>query len=59
MTAKSAPVRAAMGLAGEPTLWFGIQPVAGGVFGVAIGVAMAVLVSLLTRGQAAPRAGNP
>ncbi len=59
MTAKSAAVRAAMGLAGEPSLWFGIQPVAGGVFGVAVGVSVAVLASLLTRGESAPRAGNP
>ena len=59
MTAKSLPVRAAMGLAGEPTLWFGIQPVAGGVFGVAVGVAVAVLASLLTRRESAARAGNP
>ncbi len=59
MTAKSPAMRAAMGLGGEPSLWFGIQPVAAGVFGVAVGVAAAVAASLLTRGQAAPHAGNP
>jgi cation/acetate symporter len=49
MMAKSAGVRAAMGLSGESTLWFGIQPVSGGVFGVAVGVAVTVAVSLLAR----------
>jgi Na+(H+)/acetate symporter ActP len=32
--------------------WFGIQPVAAGVFGVALGVAVTVLVSLLPRRRA-------
>ncbi|MFZ3128864.1 MAG: VC_2705 family sodium/solute symporter [Rhodoferax sp.] len=41
-------VRAAFGLAGEG-LWWGIQPVSAGVFGVTAGFAMAVLVSFLTR----------
>jgi cation/acetate symporter len=52
MTAKSPAARAAMGLDGEPALWFGIQPVAAGVFGVAAGVAVMVAASLLWR---APR----
>lgn len=55
MVAKSPAVRSALGLGGEPVLWFGIQPVAAGVFGVAAGVATLVAVSLLTR----ERAGNP
>jgi len=35
------------GFAGEH-LWFGIQPVSAGVFGVPVGLAFAVLVSLMT-----------
>jgi len=57
MIAKSPTLRAAMGLAGEPVLWFGIQPVAAGVFGVSLGAVMLVVVSLLRRGS--ERAGNP
>jgi cation/acetate symporter len=34
-------------------LWFGIQPVSSGVFGVAAGLVVAILVSLWTPGQAA------
>lgn len=41
-------VRAALGLAGDG-LWWGIQPVSAGVFGVTAGFAMTVLVSLLAR----------
>nr|WP_227494451.1 VC_2705 family sodium/solute symporter [Ramlibacter pallidus] len=62
MTAKSTGVRSALGLAGEPSLWFGIQPVAAGVFGMATGVAVMVAVSLFTRVRVpAPEAttGNP
>ncbi len=44
-------VRLALGLAGDG-LWFGIQPVSAGVFGVAAGLAGTVLVSLMS----APRA---
>ncbi|MEJ8835962.1 VC_2705 family sodium/solute symporter [Ramlibacter sp. AN1133] len=47
MVAKGVAIRAAIGLAGEPTLWFGILPVASGVFGVAVGVLVTVTVSLL------------
>ncbi|MCD6079664.1 MAG: cation acetate symporter, partial [Ramlibacter sp.] len=47
MVSSSPAVRAAVGVAGEPALWFGILPVAGGVFGVAMGVAVIVLASLL------------
>jgi cation/acetate symporter len=41
-------VRSAFGLAGDG-LWWGIQPVSAGVFGVAAGLAIAVVGSLLTR----------
>ena len=41
-------VRATLGLAGDG-LWWGIQPVSAGVFGVAAGFVIAVLMSLLTR----------
>ncbi len=41
-------VRAALGLAGDG-LWWGIQPISAGVFGVAAGLAVAVLLSGLTR----------
>jgi cation/acetate symporter len=48
MMANAAPVRAAFKLAPEPQLWFGIVPVSAGVFGVAAGFAVALVVSLLT-----------
>ncbi len=41
-------VRVLMGLAGEG-LWWGIQPVSAGVFGVAAGLVSAVVVSCFTR----------
>jgi cation/acetate symporter len=41
-------VRAFLKMAPELDLWFGIVPVSAGVFGVAVGVATTVLVSLLT-----------
>jgi cation/acetate symporter len=56
MTAKAPAVRAALGLRADGTLWFGIQPTAAGVFGVALGVAVIVAVSLLPR--RAPAAGT-
>jgi hypothetical protein len=46
------PVRAAffgLGEAGADLRWFGIDPVAAGVFGVPVGCMVLVLVSLLTR----------
>ncbi len=46
-------VRAMLGLAGEG-LWWGIQPVSAGVFGVAAGLVSAVLVSLVTGSEATP-----
>lgn len=51
MVINLASVRAALGLSGNG-LWFAIQPVSAGVFGVAAGVAVTVLVSL-----ASPRPG--
>lgn len=60
MTAKSAGLRIAMGLPGDVQLWFGIQPVAAGVFGVALGTAALVLVTLCTPKRLAAQAlGNP
>nr|WP_295782556.1 VC_2705 family sodium/solute symporter [Rhodoferax sp.] len=56
-------VRAALGLAGEG-LWWGIQPVSAGVFGVAAGLVTAVFVSLFTHpeplvtGPLAPRGSS-
>jgi cation/acetate symporter len=44
------PVRSALGLAGDG-LWWGIQPVSAGVFGVAAGLFTTVLVSLGSRPQ--------
>jgi cation/acetate symporter len=49
MAVNAPSLRALVGATGQPPLWFGIQPVAGGVFGVATGVAVTVLVSLATR----------
>ncbi|HEX2543518.1 MAG TPA: VC_2705 family sodium/solute symporter [Ramlibacter sp.] len=57
MLAKSQGVRTALGLAGEPQPWFGIQPMAAGVFGVAVGVAVIVAVSL--SGWRRESAGEP
>jgi cation/acetate symporter len=45
----SAPLRHVLGIGPAPALWFGILPVAAGVFGVAAGVCTTVLVSLLQR----------
>lgn len=46
MVANAPAVRSALGLGSTPSLWFGILPISGGVFGVALGVAVAVVVSL-------------
>ncbi len=53
MLANASQVRNFLGLANVDTLWFGIQPISAGVFGVPAGFAIAILVSLVTR--AAPR----
>lgn len=41
-------VRAFLRLHGDPGLWFGIVPASAGVFGVALGMTITVIVSLLT-----------
>ncbi len=41
-------LRALVGLDGQPGLWWGIEPISAGVFGVPLGFAVIVLVSLLT-----------
>jgi cation/acetate symporter len=41
-------LRSAMGLTGDG-LWWGIQPVSAGVFGVAAGLAATIVVSLFGR----------
>jgi len=41
-------LRAALGLAGPPQLWWAIQPISAGLFGVPAGFAAVLLVSLLT-----------
>jgi cation/acetate symporter len=48
MLLHSATLRASFGVQGEPPLWFGILPASAGVFGVALGLVVAVVVSLLT-----------
>ncbi len=48
-------LRAALGLTGEPRLWWDIQPIAAGVFGVPVGLAVTVVVSLLTPAPSAQR----
>ncbi|MGV3573470.1 MAG: VC_2705 family sodium/solute symporter [Ramlibacter sp.] len=45
-------LRAAFGATAPQTLWFGLLPASSGVFGVAAGLAVAVVVSLATRGRA-------
>ncbi len=47
MLAHAASVRSRLGLAGTGDLWWDIQPISAGVFGVPAGVVAAVLVSLL------------
>jgi cation/acetate symporter len=48
-------LHAALGLPGEPQRWWGIDPIAAGVFGVPAGAAALVLVSLLTPAPSAAR----
>jgi cation/acetate symporter len=57
MGVNAAPIRSALGLSGTG-LWFGIQPVSAGVFGVFAGVVVTVLVSLLSRPQALSMDGS-
>ena len=51
-------VRNVLGL-GTAELWFGIQPVSAGVFGVPFGAAVIWLVSLVTRQGSAEVSGQP
>ncbi len=50
MLVNSQVIRNLVGLEPGAALWFGILPVSAGVFGVGLGLAMAVVVSLATRG---------
>jgi cation/acetate symporter len=58
MASNSALMRSTLGLSGSG-LWFEIQPVSAGVFGVSAGVLVIVLVSLLTRPPQTPRSAAP
>ena len=53
MVSNIAGLRSGIGLASEG-LWWGIQPVSGGVFGVAAGFALTILLSLVTRPEPVP-----
>ncbi|MBA3059584.1 MAG: DUF4212 domain-containing protein [Rhodoferax sp.] len=55
MAVNTASLRSALGLSGTG-LWFDIQPVSAGVFGVLAGFVVTVLVSLLFRPEVAPPA---
>ena len=59
MAVNAAPVRALFGMAPGQDLWFAIQPVSAGVFGVPVGAAVVVLVSLFTPRVAPPAAPQP
>jgi cation/acetate symporter len=48
MLVNAPAVRNLFKLSPEPQLWFGIVPVSAGVFGVGLGLAVALIVSLLT-----------
>jgi cation/acetate symporter len=58
MAINAAPVRFALGLEGSG-LWFGIQPVSAGVFGVFAGLVVAVLMSLLSHPLSSARSHDP
>ena len=51
MLVNSPAVRSFAGLPPGADLWFGILPISAGVFGVAVGALVAVVVSVLTRGS--------
>ena len=58
MLVNSPRVRVAFGASAEGPLWFGLLPASAGVFGVGVGLAAVVLVSLaLPRERATARAG--
>ena len=48
MVRNEAWLRGVFGVTADPWLWFGIQPISAGVFGVPLGFAVMVTVSLLT-----------
>ncbi|OWQ93912.1 cation acetate symporter [Roseateles aquatilis] len=48
MVSAHAGLRQALGLTGEPQLWWGIQPVAAALFGIPAGVVTLIVVSWLT-----------
>lgn len=54
MAVNAVPIRSALNLPGSG-LWFGIQPISSGVFGVAAGVLVIVVVSLFTRSADLPK----
>jgi len=58
MAINAAPVRSALGLEGSG-LWLGIQPVSAGVFGVFAGLAVAVLMSLLSHTPPSAKFNDP
>ena len=51
MLVNAPSVRSFFAMALGQELWLGIQPISAGVFGVPVGFAMAIAVSLLTRGK--------
>ena len=52
-------LRAVTGLGARRELWWGIQPVSAGVFGVPAGLTAGVLVSFLQRAIASRRSVKP
>ena len=52
MLANWQALRSALGSGTDSALWFGIQPIAGGVFGVALGTVVTVAVTLATSARA-------
>ena len=59
MAVNAPAVRSLLGLSGRSGLWWDILPVASGVFGVAAGLAVTVLVSWVAPAAQAPRARTP
>jgi cation/acetate symporter len=55
MSINASNVRAALGLVAGQDLWFGIQPLSAGVFGVPVGFGVTWLLSLLTPGAGPPK----
>jgi cation/acetate symporter len=59
MMANAAWLRALFRLTPEPSLWFGILPVSGGMFGVIVGTAVTVAVSLVLPDRRSAGAAQP